>query len=166
MLHRLQADGLLVDPLVEIPVLIQHIGDAAGHAGCKVFAGLAQHHHGAAGHVLTAVVAHALHNGGSTRVADAEALAGHTGDEHLTGGGTVEGHVAGDDVLLGLVGHVFRRADNDLAAGKAFAHVVVAVAGQPQGQALGNERAKALAAGSVAADGVHIVRQVSCRICG
>ena len=27
VLHRLQADGLLVDPLVEIPVLIQHAND-------------------------------------------------------------------------------------------------------------------------------------------
>ena len=63
VLHRLQADHVLVDPLVEVPVLVQHIGDAAGHAGCKVFAGLAQDHHGAAGHILTAVVAHALHNG-------------------------------------------------------------------------------------------------------
>ena len=43
VLHRLQADGLLVDPLVEIPVLIQHIGDAAGHTGCKVLSNLSQY---------------------------------------------------------------------------------------------------------------------------
>ena len=49
VLHRFEADGLLVHPLVEVPVLIQHIGDAAGHAGCKVLAGLAQNDDSAAG---------------------------------------------------------------------------------------------------------------------
>jgi hypothetical protein len=31
---------------------------------------------------------------------DAEALTGHAGDEGLAARGTVEGHVAGDDVFL------------------------------------------------------------------
>ena len=35
-----------------------------------------------------------------TAVADAEALTGHAGDEGLAAGGTVKGHVAGDDVFL------------------------------------------------------------------
>ncbi len=96
--------SLLVDPLVEVPVLIQHIGDAAGHTGREVLAGLAQNHHRAAGHVLAAVVANALHNGGGTAVAHGEALTGHAGDERLAAGSTVQGHVAGDDVLFRFEG--------------------------------------------------------------
>ena len=159
VLHGFEADRLFVHPLVEVPVLVQHIGDAAGHAGCKVLAGLAQHDDRAAGHVLAAVVAHALDNGGRARVADAEALTGHAGNERLAAGRAVERHVAGDDVVLGLVGDALGRADDDLAAGQALAHVVVAVAGQLQGQALGDERAEALAARADAVGGVDIIGQ-------
>ena len=166
VLHRLQAHGLLVDPLVEIPVLVQNVGHAAGHAGCEVLAGLAQNHDSAAGHVLTAVVSHALDNGGRAAVADAEALTGHAGDEGLAAGGTVKGHVAGDDVFLGLVADALGRADDDLAAGQALAHVVVAVAGQAEGQALGDERAKALAACADALGGVDIVGQGAAVLAG
>ena len=166
VLHRLQAHGLLVDPLVEIPVLVQNVGHAAGHAGREVLAGLAQDHDSAAGHVLTAVVTHALDNGGRTAVADAEALTGYAADEGLAAGGTVKGHIAGDDVFLGLVADALGRADDDLAAGQALAHVVVAVAGQAEGQALGDERAKALAACADALGGVDIVGQGAAVLAG
>ena len=166
VLHRLQAHGLLVDPLVEIPVLVQNVGHAAGHAGREVLAGLAQDHDSAAGHVLTAVVTHALDNGSRAAVADAEALTGHAGDEGLAAGGTVKGHIAGDDVFLGLVADALGRADDDLAAGQALAHVVVAVAGQAEGQALGDERAKALAACADALGGVDIVGQGAAVLAG
>ena len=166
VLHRFQADRFLVDPLVEVPVLIQHIGDAAGHTGRKVLAGGTQHHHGAAGHVLTAVVAHALHDGGGTAVAHGKALTGHAGDEGLAAGGTVQGHVAGDDVLFRLEGDALRRAHNDLAAGQALAHVVVAVAHQVQRQATRDERAEALAAGTHTVGGEHVIRQGAAVLAG
>ena len=44
----------------------------------------------AAGHVLAAVVADALDDGGRAGVADAEALADHAAEEHLAAGGAVE----------------------------------------------------------------------------
>ena len=159
VLHGFETDGLFVHPLVEIPVLVQHVGDAAGHTGCKVLARLAEDDDGAAGHILAAVVAHALDNGGGAGVADAEALAGHAADKGLAAGGTVQGHVAGDDVLFGFVEDALRRADDDLAAGKALAHVVVAVAGQHQGQAVGDERTEALAARTAAVGSVDIIGQ-------
>ena len=59
----------------------------------------------------------------------------------------------------GLKEDALRRADDDLAAGKALAHVVVAVAGQHQGQAVGDERTEALAARTAAVGGVDIIRQ-------
>src|SRR5690554_6484077 len=51
-LHQLVV--VLVD---EGAVLVEHIGEAAGHARPEVDAGLAEHRHQAAGHVLAAVVA-------------------------------------------------------------------------------------------------------------
>ena len=99
---------------------------------------MAQNHHRAAGHVLAAVVANALHNGGGTAVAHGEALTGHAGNERLTAGSTVQGHVAGDNVLFRLKGDALGRAHDDLAAGQALAHVVVAVAHKVQCQAVGD----------------------------
>ena len=106
------------------------------------------------------MVAYALHNGGSAAVAHAEALACHAGDERLAAGSAVQRYVAGNDVLLGLEVDALRRAHDDLTAGKALAHVVVAVAHQLQRQAVGDKSTKALAACTVAVHGVHIVRQV------
>ena len=78
----------------------------------------------------------------------------------LAAGSAVQRHVAGDDVLLGLEVDALRRTHNDLAAGKALAHVVVAVTHQLQRQAIGDKGTKTLAACTVAVHGVHIVRQV------
>jgi hypothetical protein len=44
----------------EVAVLVEHIGDAARHAGREVAPGLAEHHDDAAGHVFAAVVAGAF----------------------------------------------------------------------------------------------------------
>ena len=47
----------------EASIFVQHVGDAAGHAGSKVAAGAAQHDHNAAGHIFAAMVAGALDHG-------------------------------------------------------------------------------------------------------
>ena len=47
----------------EAAVLVEHVGDAAAHAGGEVAAGPAEHDDAAAGHVLAAVVADALDDG-------------------------------------------------------------------------------------------------------
>jgi hypothetical protein len=47
----------------EVAGLVEHVGDAAGHAGREVAARGAEDDHAAAGHVLAAVVAHGLDDG-------------------------------------------------------------------------------------------------------
>ena len=134
-----------ISVLSRAAVQVEDVGDAAGHAGREVAAGRAEHHHPPAGHVLAAVVADALDDGGGTGVADAEPLADDAAQEHLAGGRAVQDHVAGDDLLLG------RRTapsgggrDDDAPAGQALAEVVVGVAGQPQRDAPRHERAERL----------------------
>ena len=73
--HRLDVHHLQVALGVEELVLVEHVGDAAAHARGEVHARPAQHHDDAAGHVLAAVVAHALHHGDGAGVAHREALA-------------------------------------------------------------------------------------------
>jgi hypothetical protein len=82
----------------ELAVLVVHVGHAAAHAGREVAAGLAQHHHGAAGHVFAAVVARAFDHRRGARQAHGKALAGHAAEEGLTAGGAVHHGVADDDV--------------------------------------------------------------------
>ena len=96
--ERLEVDHLGVDPVL---VGIEQVRDAAAHAGGEVAAGRAEDQHPAAGHVLAAVVADALDDGGGARVAHAEPLPDQAAQEHLAGGGAVEDDVAGDDVVLG-----------------------------------------------------------------
>ena len=58
--HRLELDHRHVAALGEIALLVEHIGDAARHAGREVAAGLADDDDDAAGHVFAAMVADAL----------------------------------------------------------------------------------------------------------
>ena len=106
----LDVDHLEVDPAEEPAVLVEHVGDAAGHAGAEVAAGAAEHDDPPAGHVLAAVVADALDHRDRARVAHAEALADDAADEDLAAGRAVEHDVAGDDVLLGDEGRRRRAA--------------------------------------------------------
>ncbi len=57
------------------------VRDAAAHARAEVAAGGAEHDDGAAGHVLAAVIADALDDGGRAAVAHGEALARAAGEE-------------------------------------------------------------------------------------
>ena len=79
-----------------VPSLVEHVGDAAAHAGGEVAPGRAEHDDAAAGHVLAAVVADALDDGAGARVAHREALAREAAEERPAGGRAVEHGVADD----------------------------------------------------------------------
>ena len=100
--------------------------------GAEVAAGRAEHDHPPAGHVLAAVVAHALDDRGGTGVAHAEPLPHDAAEVGLATGGAVERDVAGDDVVLGDEGRVAVGVHRELAARQALARVVVGVALEPQ----------------------------------
>ena len=118
------------------------VGDAAAHAGGEVAAGAAEDDHDAAGHVLAAVIAHALDHGHGAAVADGEALAGQAVDEHLAAGGAVEHDVADDDVFFGQEGGGLGRVGDDPPAGKALAQVIVGVAVELERDAGGRKAPK------------------------
>ena len=105
-----------VAALGKLAVFVVHVGHAAAHAGRKVAPGLAQHRHGAAGHVFAAVVAGALDHRGGARQAHRKALAGHAAEEGLAGGGAVHHGVADDGVADGVAAEVDAGAHHDAAA--------------------------------------------------
>ena len=110
------------------PRLVEDVRDAAAHPGGEVPPCRAQHYHAPVGHVLAAVVAHAIDDGVRAAVADTEAFARQAADEHLAAGGAVEGHVANDDVLLGHKRRLPGRGRYQPPAGDALAEIVVGVA--------------------------------------
>ncbi len=73
--HRLELAHRLVALAREVAELVEHIGDAARHAGGKISAGRAEHDDRALRHVFAAVIAGALDDRGRTRVAHRESLA-------------------------------------------------------------------------------------------
>src|SRR3954471_3894027 len=108
--------------------LVEDEGQAAAHARGEVAPGRAEDDDAPAGHVLAAVVADLLDDGGRARVAHAEALAADAAEERLAGGRAVERDVPDDHVLLGLEARFLARAHGDRAARQALAAVVVGVA--------------------------------------
>ena len=81
-------------------VLVEHIGDAARHAGGEVAAGAAEHHHDAAGHVFAAMVAGAFDHRDGAGIAHREALAGDAAEIALALDRAVQHGVADDDRFL------------------------------------------------------------------
>src|SRR6266568_653228 len=150
---RFQVDQLPVDPAGVQPPDERH---AAGHPRGEVAAGGAEHDDGTPGHVLAGVVAYALDDCDSARVADREALADPAAQEQLAAGGPVQDRVAGYDLVLGRERRRLVGPDHQPAAGQPLAHVVVRVAGQPQRDAVGHEGTEGLAGGAaqVHLDGV------------
>ena len=112
------------------------------------------------------MVTDALHNSGSAGVAHAETLASYAVDERFTSGCTVQGNVANDNVLDAVIGDILGRVNDQLAAGKALAHIVVGIANQFQGQASGDKGTKALAAVPVADHMEGIFRQGVAKLAG
>ena len=98
--ERLEIDHLAIAPAREVAVGVEHIGDAAAHAGREVAPGPPEHDHPPAGHVLAAVIADTFDHDRRAAVADAETLAGHAADVALAAGRAVERDVADDDVVL------------------------------------------------------------------
>src|SRR3954471_2497133 len=96
----LELDQLGVAARREGPLGIEHVGDAAAHAGGEVASRRPEHDDPAAGHVLAAVVADALYHRAHTRVAHAEALAREAAEEGAPGRGAVQHGVADHHVLL------------------------------------------------------------------
>lgn len=92
------------------------------------------------------MVARTLDDNLDAAVAHGEALARDAADVRFPARRAVEGGVADDDIVLRREGRLRRRSDDDLAAGKALADVVVGVALQRERDALRHERAEALPA--------------------
>src|ERR1700691_4751630 len=123
-----QLDHSRIAARCERAVFVEHVRDAAAHAGCEVASGLAEHHDQPARHVLASVVADALDDRMRTAVAHRESLAGDAAKERFAAGRAVERDVANNYVLLGLERRFLWRTHRHESARQSFAAVVVRLA--------------------------------------
>ena len=142
--HRLELDHRHVAAGFEGAVLVDHIGDAARHAGGEIAPGDAEHHHDAAGHVFAAMVAGALDHGDGAGIAHGETLARHAAEIAFARDRAIQHGVADDDRFLRHDAGIRRRPDDDAPAREALADIVVGVAVELEGDAARQPGAKRL----------------------
>src|SRR5574337_330742 len=99
--QRLDVNHPEVTAALEVAGLVQDVGHTARHTGCEVSPGAADDDDPAAGHVLAAVVAHALHDSMGAAIAHGEPFPCNPTEVGLAARGAVEDHVSDEDVLLG-----------------------------------------------------------------
>src|SRR6516162_2087166 len=143
--HRLELDHGEIAAALEVAVLVEHIGDAARHAGSEVPSRGTDHHHDTAGHIFAAMVAGAFHHGGGAGIAHGEALAADAAEIALARDRPIKHGVADDDRLLRHDARLSGRANDDAAAGEALADIVVGLAFQVERHPFGKPGAEALA---------------------
>ena len=100
VVHEVDFNHVHVAEVVEVAVLVPHIGHATAHSGCKVASCFAENHHTSAGHILAAVVARAFNHGRGSRVAHSETLAHLSVDIQFAACCAIKSGVSGDDVVL------------------------------------------------------------------
>src|SRR5262249_29606849 len=79
---------------------IEHVSDAAAHAGSEVATRGAEDHNSAARHVLAAMVADAFDYGVGPAVADSETFGGPPAEEGFAASRTIKRDIADDDVVF------------------------------------------------------------------
>ena len=91
------------------------------------------------------MVTHSFDDGLDAGIADAKSLTRHASDENFTLGRAIQRNVADDHVLFWCKGAGRRRIQDQFAAAQALAEVVVGIALECEGHALGHERTETLA---------------------
>src|SRR5262249_14471490 len=158
--YRLELDHREIAAARERAVLVEHIGDAARHAGREIAAGRAEHHNDAAGHVLAAMVAGALHHRHCARVAHREALPSDAAEIALALDRAVEQGVADDEGSLRHDGgRLARRIGDDAPAGETLAGVIVGLAFELEGHTAREPGTEALTGRALELHVHGIVRQ-------
>ena len=126
----------------------------------KLRPGLADDDDDPAGHVFAAVVARPLDDGDRAGIAHAETFARHAAEVAFAGDRAVEDGVADDDRgLRRQLPGLLRRVDDDASARQALADIVVGLALELEGHALGEEGAEALARRALELDVDRLVAQ-------
>src|SRR5262249_9352669 len=156
---RLEIDHRQVAAAFETAVRVEHVGDAARHAGGKVAPGRTDHDHHAARHVFATVVAGTLHHRDRPGIAHREALAGDAAEIALAHERAVEHGGADDDALLGNDAGGRVGPHDEAAARETLADVVIGFADEIEGEPVRRPRPEALPGGAAEGEPDRILGQ-------
>ena len=157
--ERFQLDHRGVAAIFEQALIIQHVGNAAGHARAEVAAGRAQHGNSTASHVLATVIPRSFDDCRCTRIANTKALTSDATEICFARDGTVHHGVADDDIFQRITFEVGVRLDNHPPTAQALAHVIVGLPGQLHRHTTRQKSGKTLARRSAELDVDGVLRQ-------
>ena len=136
VLHEVDLHHIHIAEIVEVVVLVPYVGNTSRHTCREVTSRLTEYDDPSTCHILTAMVTSTLQDGNGSRVTDTETLSDLTIDIHLTGGGTIESCVAGNDIFLSGKVRTGRRQDGDTSSTQSFGEVIVCLAFQFEGDTM------------------------------
>src|SRR6185312_279398 len=128
----------------KVSLVINHVSNAAAHAGSEIASAGAEHNNESVGHVFATVVANAFNDRGGSGVADRETLTSHTVEKCFATGCAIKSDVANQNIFFCRKGGFFWRMNDDAPAGKPFADVIICIAFERERYAFGKKRSKAL----------------------
>ncbi len=162
--QRFELHHVLVQPAFEIALLVEHVGDAARHAGREIAPRRAEHDDDAAGHIFAAVIAGAFDDRIGAGVPDGEALARDAAEIAFARDGAIEHRIADDDAFFRRDAG-FRIGPHDqLAARKTLADIVVAFADQIERHAMRGPGAERLSCRALQRQPDRVFRQAGMAI--
>ena len=138
---------------------IEHIGNAARHAGGEIAASFADNHDLATGHVFTAVITDAFYHCARAAVSHTKTLTTHAPKIRLTRSRAVQRDIADQNIFFRHKGRGARRKDDEFAAGQALADIIVGVTFQTQRDTTRNKCRETLAGRAIEIDFDGVVRQ-------
>ena len=125
-------------------VRVPDVRGAASHARTEISACYSQNENHASGHIFAPVLAYALDYRCCTRVTNGESFPGAAGGKQEARSCSVEAYIAHNDLRLGGCCQHSARTQNDFAAGKTFADIIVGLTLQDERHAVGGEGTKRL----------------------
>ena len=121
-----------VAEVVEPPVLIPHICQAAAHACGKIPSCLSEHDDTSSGHIFATMVSDPFHYGNGARISDGETLSHAAVDIDFAACRTVKQGISGNGVLFSVEVAPDRRSDRDHASAQTLSEIVIGFAFQPE----------------------------------
>ena len=141
---------------VKSPRSSKHVCEPAAHACSEVPPARTENYYQSIRHVFTAMVPDALNDRGGSGIANRKTFASDTVKEGFAARRAIERDIADDDIFLRCEPGTARRMDNDSAARKALADIVIRFAFQGQRDPLRKEGTR---------DSARPSRRVECGWC-
>ena len=143
-LNQVYLNHIHVTEIVEIVVLVPHVGNTTTHSGSEISTRFTKHYNTTACHIFATMVASTLDNSNSTRVAHTEALAHLTIDIQFAACSSIKTSVTSNDIVLGIEVASYWRENRNTTSRESLSKIVISLAFEFKINTLNKECAKTL----------------------